>query len=131
MATNLMKQIQIVLIAMLMVGQYFAMNDAVAHPGHDHVLTKDQAIVRGSDIVSSFVKKETPVAGQSLDESWVDGNNPMTCHSTPLYFLIAVKNRTTGKSVFLLLTSAGKFLRAKFDRDFAELIFSSYPVQAC
>lgn len=50
---------------------------------------------------------------------------------TPEFYLIAFDNRQVGKTLYILLTSAGKYLRANFDGQFADLTFSPYPVQSC
>jgi len=111
--------------------QLLAGASAVAHPGHEHVLTEKQAILRGKAVVSSLIRKEEPVNGEILDESWQQATDTATCKETPEYYLIAVDNRTARKTLYLLLTSAGKYLRANFDGQFADLTFSAYPVQSC
>ena len=111
--------------------QCCACNDAMAHPGHDHVLNEKQAISRGKAIVSSLIRKEEIIEGERINESWNQATNSATCKETPEYYLIAFDNRTAGKTLYILLTNAGKYLRANFDGQFADLIFSPYPVQSC
>ena len=125
--TTILKLLSIFLLACQLLGPGIA----VAHPGHDHVLTEKQAILRGKAVVSSLVRKEKPVNGEILDESWIQATDTATCKETPEYYLIAVDNRTARKTLYLLLTSAGKYLRANFDGQFADLTFSAYPVQSC
>jgi hypothetical protein len=111
--------------------QLLAGASAIAHPGHEHVLTEKLAILRGKAVVSSLIRKEEPVNGEILDESWQRVTDSAACRETPEYYLIAFDNRQAGKTLYILLTSAGKYLRANFDGQFADLIFSPYPVQSC
>lgn len=104
---------------------------AAAHPGHDHVLSEKLAILRGKAVVASLVRKQEPVKGEILDESWMQATRNASCKETPEYYLIAFDNRAAGKILYVLLTSAGKYLRANFDGHFADLAFSSYPVLSC
>jgi hypothetical protein len=108
-----------------------AVGSANAHPGHEHVLTEKLAIMRGKAVVSSLVRKQEPVKGELLDESWIEASKFATCKDTPEYYLITFENRAAGKTLYILLTSAGKYLRANFDGHFADLAFSSYPVLGC
>ena len=105
--------------------------DTSAHEGHDHELTKEQVILRATAVVSSLVKKQESVSGEVLDESWIEATNGITCKDTPEFYLIAVNNRAAGKTLYLLLTSVGKYLRSNFDGHFADLTFSPYPLQSC
>ena len=114
-------------VALLWLGS----NYVLAHPGHDHELTKEQATLRARAVVSSLVEKQKAITGELLDESWNQATNPTTCKETPEFYLISIDNRESGKTLYLLLTSAGKYLRANFDGHFADLMFSSYPVQSC
>ncbi len=126
-----MKLIIKVISILLLTIQCCACNDAMAHPGHDHVLNEKQAISRGKVIVSSLIRKEEIIEGERINESWNQATNSATCKETPEYYLIAFDNRAAGKTLYILLTSAGKYLRANFDGQFADLIFSPYPVQSC
>jgi len=119
------------LSSLLLACQLFGPGIAIAHPGHEHVLNEKQAILRGEAVVSSLVRKEQPVKGVILDESWIQATATVTCKETPEYFLIAVDNRNARKTLYLLLTSAGKYSRANFDGLFADLTFSPYPIQSC
>ncbi len=111
--------------------QFLFVADVLSHPGHDHELTEKQAILRGKAVLRSLVRKQEPVKDEILDESWLEATNIVTCSDTPEYYLISFDNRTAGKRLYILLSSAGKYLRSNFDGQFAELIFSSYPVFAC
>ncbi len=111
--------------------QCLFVSSATSHPGHDHVLNEKQAIMRATAVVSSLVDKEKKVKGEMLDESWKQATDTAACKETPEYYLISFDNRQVGKTLYVLLTSAGKYLRANFDGQFADLIFSPYPVQSC
>lgn len=124
---SIIKAISILLLAF----QWFAANGVMAHPGHDHELTKEQAILRARAVVSSLLEKQKSITGELLDESWKQATDTATCEETPEYYLISFDNRQVGKTLYVLLTSAGKYLRANFDGQFADLIFSPYPVQSC
>ena len=115
----------------LLACQLIVINNAFAHPGHDHVLNTEQAILRAASIVESIVEKGKLIKGEKLDDSWKQATMSGACKKTPEYFLISFNNRTAGKVLYLMLTISGKYMRANFDGNFAELIFSSYPVQSC
>ena len=95
------------------------------------MLNEKLAIIRGKAVVSSLVGEQEPVNGEILDESWVRATGNASCRETPEYYLIAFHNRLADKTLYILLTSAGKYLRANFDGHFADLAFSSYPVLSC
>jgi len=105
--------------------------NASAHEGHDHELTREQVISRATAVVSSLIVKEKKVAGEMLDESWNEATNTATCKETPEHYLISFGNRAAGKTLYILLSSAGRYLRANFDGNFADLTFSPYPLQSC
>jgi len=126
-----MKSIIASVSVLLLALQWFGSVPVFAHPDHDHVLTEKQAILRATAVVKSLVSKQEPVAGEVLDASWTEASNLITCKDTPDYYLLAVDNRAARKTLYLLFTSAGKFLRANFDGHFADLTFSPYPVQSC
>lgn len=111
--------------------QFLAGGSVVAHPGHEHVLTEKQAILRGRAIVSSLIRKEELIKGEKLDQSWEQVTDSATCKETPEFYLISFDNRAARKSIYILLTSTGKYLRANFDGHFADLTFSPYPPQSC
>lgn len=106
-------------------------SNAFAHPGHEHELTKEQAILRAKAIVTSLVESQKSVSGEKLDESWIEATKNATCRETPELYLISFNNHAAGKDLYLLLSSAGKYLRANFDGVFADLTFSPYPVFDC
>jgi hypothetical protein len=87
----------------------------MAHPGHDHVLTEKLTIMRGKAVVSSLVRIEQAVRGEVLDASWLEATANSSCKETPGYYLIAFANRVAGMTLYVLLTSAGKYLRSSFD----------------
>lgn len=95
------------------------------------MLTKKLAILRGKAIVSYLIRKEELINGEKLDESWEQVTDFATCKETPEFYLISFDNHAAGKSIYLLLTASGKYLRANFDGQFADLTFSPYPVQSC
>jgi len=119
------------LFIVLLVIHCFATYEVMAHPGHDHELTKEQAILRGSAVVSSMVDESTLVNGEVLGDSWKQASESATCKETPEFYLITIANRNVEKTIYILLTSTGKYLRANFDGHFADLLFSSYPVMDC
>lgn len=104
---------------------------AVAHPGHENVLSTEQAILRGKAIVRSLVDKGESLNGEKLDAVWLQATDFAGCKETPEYYVIAFDNRTAGKTLYILLSVVGKYLRANFDGQFADLTFSTYPVQSC
>ncbi len=89
------------------------------------------AIPRARAVVSSLLEEQKSITGELLDESWKQAANTATCNETPEYYRISFDNRAVGKTLYILLTSAGKYLRANFDGQFADLIFSPYPVPSC
>jgi hypothetical protein len=91
----------------LLACQLFRIGIAIAHPGHAQVLNERLAILRGKAIVSSLIRKEEPVKGEVLDETWQQVTDSATCKETPEYYLIAFDNRQLGKTLYILLTSAG------------------------
>ena len=125
--TTFLKSLSVFLLTYQLIG----FSSAFAHPGHDHVLTEKQAILRGKAVVSSLIRKEELVKGEQLDESWEQATDSATCKETPEYYLIAFDNPAADKTLYILLTSAGRYLRANFDGQFADLTFSPYPVQRC
>ena len=125
--TTIFRSVSIVLPA----GQLFGSGSSFAHPGHEHVLTEKLAVLRGKAVVSSLIRKKELIRGETLDESWEQVTDSATCMETPENFLIAFENRQVGKTLYILLTSTGKYLRANFDGQFADLTFSPYPVQSC
>lgn len=104
---------------------------AAAHPGHENVLSTKQAILRGKAVVRSLVRNGESIKGQILDQSWLQATDFVDCKETPEYYLIAFDNAPMEKSLYILLTVTGKYLRANFDGHFADLAFSSYPVLGC
>ncbi len=124
---SIVKTVSIAVICL----QCVVASSAASHPGHDHVLTEKQAVLRATAVVKSLVNKQEAVAGELLDASWTEAGNSISCKDTPEFYLLAVNNRAAGKTLYILLTSAGKFLRANFDGHFADLIFSPYPLQSC
>lgn len=118
-------------IALLALALVAASGSAGAHPGHDDHLTTRQAILRGKAILSHRIRELQPIGGEVLDRSWVQTTDNATCNATLEYYLIAFDNRPMGKTLYILLTGAGKLLRANFDGRFAELTFSSFPLQPC
>lgn len=122
-----LKTIAIFLLACRLI----VINNAFAHPDHDHVLNKEQAILRAASVVESLVVKGKSIEGEKLDDSWKQATMSGACKKPPEYFLISFSNRTAGKVLYVLLTISGKYLRANFDGDFADLTFSPYPVQRC
>ena len=111
--------------------QCLVIGSAMAHPGHDHVLTDKQAVLRGKAVISSLISQEDLVAGETLDESWKQATDSATCKEIPEFYLISFDNQHARKTLYILLTAAGKYLRANFDGHFAELTFSPYPLQSC
>jgi len=61
----------------------------------------------------------------------VQATDSATCKETPELYLISFDKQEAGKTLYILLTSAGKYLRANFDGQFADLTFSPYAVQSC
>lgn len=122
-----LKALSIVLLAF----QWCGSGSASAHPGHEHVLTKEEALSRAATVVLSLVDKHKKIAGEILDDSWIMAADSATCEGTPDFYRIAVNNRQAGKTLYLLLTSTGKYLRANFDGHFADLTFSPYPLYSC
>jgi len=107
------------------------LNYVFAHPGHDHVLNKEEAISKAASVVESLVKKGKSIQGENLDGSWKQVATSGTCKKNPEYFLISFNNRSAGNVLYVMLTISGKYVRANFDGHFAELMFSPYPVRSC
>ena len=119
------------LLIFLLAFQLIVFTDTSAHEGHDHEASKEQAIARAASVVASIVDGEKSIEGETLDESWKQATKAATCKETPQFYLISFNNRAAGRTLYLLLTSAGKYMRANFDGHFADLTFSPYPVQSC
>lgn len=124
---SILKTFSISLLAFLLI----VFTNTSAHEGHDHELSKEQAIARAASAVASIVDKVELIEGELLDDGWKQATNAATCKETPQFYLISFNNRTAGKTLYLLLTSAGRYMRANFDGHFADLTFSPYPLQSC
>ena len=101
------------------------------HPGHEDALTKVQAIAIAKAAIRQLVEEGKPVQGEALSEAWNQIDGYPKCSATPVYYLISLDNYSEGKTVHVLLNHSGRFMRARFDKNFAELTFSSFPVFAC
>ena len=103
----------------------------LAHPGHDDALTTEQAVAIAKAAVKKLVKEGKPVEGEVLGDAWneVDGNPE--CSATPVYYLVRLDKYSEGKTLYVLLHHSGRFMRARFNKQFAELTFSSFPVFEC
>ncbi len=102
-----------------------------AHPGHEDALTKIQAVAIAKAAIRKLVEEGKPVQGEVLGEAWNQIDGYPKCSATPVYYLISLDNYSEGKTVHVLLNHSGRFMRARFDKNFAELTFSSFPVFAC
>ncbi|MEM9403905.1 MAG: DUF6488 family protein [Pseudomonadota bacterium] len=105
--------------------------DAHAHPGHEDALTKVQAVAIAKAAIRRLVADGKPVQGEVLPETWSEIDGYPKCSATPVYYLISLDNYSEGKTIHVLLNHSGRFMRARFDPNFAELTFSSFPVFAC
>lgn len=104
----------------------------LTHPGHDDALTTLQAVWRGKAAIRWLIEKRKPVNGEVLDESWNDIDGRTSCSATPLYYLVRLENRAARKTLYILLSHSGGFMRARFDDGFAELTFTrSFPMVDC
>ena len=103
----------------------------LAHPGHEGSLSTMQAVLRGKAIVRSLIARGELVDGVLLHESWNDPRGPTSCTATPMFYLVSLENYAVGKTLYLLLNHSGRFLRARFDADFAELKFAPFPLVDC
>ncbi len=104
---------------------------AFAHPGHEDALTKVQAVAIAKAAIRRLVEEGKPVQDEVLGEAWYHIDGSPKCSATPVYYLISLDNYSEGKTVHVLLNHSGRFMRARFDKHFAELTFSSFPVFAC
>ncbi len=104
---------------------------AYAHPGHEDALTKVQAIAIAKAAIRQLIEEGKQVQGEVLGEAWNQIDGYPKCSATPVYYLISLDNYSEGKTVHVLLNHSGRFMRARFDKNFAELTFSSFPVFAC
>lgn len=104
---------------------------SLAHPGHDDALTKEQAVAIAMAAVRRLVEEGRPVEGEVLGETWTEVDGRPKCSATPVYYLISLDNYSEAKTLHVLLNHSGRFMRARFDKNFAELTFSSFPVFAC
>ena len=102
-----------------------------AHPGHDDALTKIQAIAISKAAVRRLVANGDLIDGEALPESWLETDGYPRCEATPIYYLVSLDNFAEAKTLYVLLDHSGRFRRARFDKNFAELIFSSFPVFKC
>ena len=103
----------------------------LAHPGHDDALTTVQAVAIAKAAIRELVKEGKPVEGEVLGESWNEIDGQPQCSATPVYYLVSLDNFSEAKTLYVLLHHSGRFMRARFDKHFAELTFSSFPVFAC
>ena len=104
---------------------------SLAHPGHEDALTKVQAVAIAKAAVRQLVEDGTAVQGEVLGDAWNEIDGYPKCSATPVYYLISLDNYSEGKTIHVLLNHSGRFMRARFDKNFAELTFSSFPVFAC
>ena len=104
---------------------------SLAHPGHEGSLTTVQAVAIAKAAVRRLIKSGDPVQGVALSEDWNEIDGQPQCSATPIYYLISLDNYSEGKTLHVLLNHGGRFLRARFDKNFAELTFSSFPVFKC
>lgn len=104
---------------------------ANSHPGHDDALTKVQAIAISKASVRRLVAGGDLIDGEALPESWLEIDGHPRCEATPIYYLVSLDNFAEAKTLHVLLDHSGRFRRARFDKNFAELIFSSFPVFKC
>ena len=74
-----LKTISIFLLAC----QLIVINYAFAHPGHDHVLNTEQAILRAASVVESIVEKGKSIKGEKLDDSWIQATMSGDCNPPP------------------------------------------------
>ena len=102
-----------------------------AHPGHEDALTKVQAVAIAKAAVRQLVEDGKAMQGEVLGEAWNEIDGYPKCSATPVYYLISLDNYSEGKTIHVLLNHSGRFMRARFDKNFAELTFSSFPVFAC
>lgn len=105
--------------------------DVPAHPGHENVLSTKQAILRGKAIVRSLVRKSEKIEDIKLDEGWLNATENVDCRETHEYYLIAFDNHATDTTLYVLLTTAGKYLRSNFDGHFVDVAASPYPLEEC
>lgn len=110
---------------------WFMVATSMAHPGHDDALTTVQAIAIAKAAVRGLVKSGELINGETLPESWNEADGRATCSATPIYYLVGLQNYSEGKTLHVLLDHGGRFRRARFDANFAELKFSSFPVFPC
>ena len=95
-------------------------------------MTTEQAVWRGKAAIRWLVEEQKLVDGELLDDSWNDLDGQTSCAATPLYYIVSLENRAAGKTLYLLLHHSGRFMRARFDAEFAELKFtSSLPQVEC
>lgn len=105
---------------------------AHAHPGHDDALTTLQAVWRGKAAIRWMIDKRKPVNGEVLGESWNDIDGRASCSATPMFYLVSLENPAEGRTLYLLMNHSGGFMRARFDREFAELKFTAhFPMVDC
>ena len=103
----------------------------LAHPGHEGSLTTAQVFAIAKAAVRRLIRDGEPVQGVVLSEDWKEIDGQPKCSATPIYYLISLDNYSEGKTLYVLLNHGGRFLRARFDENFAELTFSSFPVFKC
>ena len=104
---------------------------SLAHPGHEGSLTTAQAVAIAKASVRRLIKDGEEIQGVVLSEDWKEIDGEPKCSATPIYYLISLDNYSEGKTLYVLLNHGGRFLRARFDKNFAELTFSSFPVFKC
>lgn len=110
---------------------WFVAATCIAHPGHDDALTTVQAIAIAKAAVRELVSTGELINGEALPESWNEFDGRATCSATPIYYLVGLQNYSEGKTLHVLLDHGGRFRRARYDANFAELTFSSFPVFPC
>lgn len=103
----------------------------LAHEGHDHSLTPEQAILKAASDVELFVDDGNLIDGQRLDDSWKQVIKSGVCKKNPVHFVISFDHRAAGKTLYVLLSTSGKYMRANFKGNFADVTFSPYPIQSC
>lgn len=115
----MLKYIGIVLAGLLACAPV-ATSSAWAHGNHGAHFDEAGAIDLASRYLVSMVKNKTPIEGKALDQSWlkVPASEMKVVKQASWYYVVAVRNASAKKKLFMLISTKGKLYRANFSGKF-------------
>jgi len=99
-----------------------------AGSGHDHghghgnaaSISNKKAIIAANDNVLSIVKQKIEINGSKLDSSWdnLPSSSKAIYKKSDSYYIVSLENKTIDKTLYVLLSSQGKFRDANYSGKF-------------